>query len=337
MLDLLSERSRATRPAGSTPERDALAEILLALRLDGVEYGRCSLHAPWAIAFPAQRSARFHYVAGGSAWLRTPTLDWVWLEQGDAVLIPRGSMHVVASAPEVPAVDVGALSRSPLAQNGYVMRAGQVEPAQGTQVMFCGAMRFNLDPSHPLMTMMPEVMRASEFAQREPSLPALLQAMEREAGSRRIGSFGVVARLADVLAASIIRAWVECGCGSPTGWANAVRCPKVGRVIAAIHARPQHDWTVPEMASVMGVSRSVFADTFRRAIGESPACYVAKVKMFEARRWIAQEGMRVAAAADRLGYDSQASFSRAFKRIMGHPPGAERDGAAKQKRTRADV
>jgi AraC-like DNA-binding protein len=82
---------------------------------------------------------------------------------------------------------------------------------------------------------------------------------------------------------------------------------------------------------VMGTSRSRFAQAFKDSVGESPARYVAKIKMFEARRWIAQDGMRVTVAADRLGYDSEASFSRAFKRVIGHAPSlakASSDGLA---------
>jgi AraC-like DNA-binding protein len=88
----------------------------------------------------------------------------------------------------------------------------------------------------------------------------------------------------------------------------------------------------------MGVSRSRFAEAFVRIVGESPARYVAKVKMFQARRWIQQEGMRVTVAAERLGYDSEASFSRAFKRIMGMPPSAVRTqetGIAREGQVRA--
>jgi len=189
-------------------------------------------------------------------------------------------------------------------------------------------MRFNLDPLHPLLAMMPDAMRANDLARRDPTVPALLEAMEREVAMDRIGACGILARMADVLAASIIRAWVECACNDASGWIAAVQCPSIGKVIAAIHAEPERDWRVPELAGLMGASRSRFAEAFTRTVGESPAKYVAKVKMFQARRWIAQEGMRVAVAADRLGYDSEASFSRAFKRIVGQPPGALRRSAA---------
>jgi AraC-like DNA-binding protein len=317
-----------------------LTQILLGLRLDGVEYGRCLMRAPWAIAFPAQRSARFHFVGVGGCWLRTQATDWVRLNPGDAVLLPRGSFHILASAPDVPAVDIDSLARVAVSDNIYLvggehMGAGPVAPGgderKPPNMMFCGALRFNLDPLHPLLTMMPDVMLAGDLAQRDATVPALLEAMEREVALDRIGACSILARLADVLAASIIRAWVECGCSDSTGWIAAVRCPKIGKVVAAVHADPERDWSVPELAELMGASRSSFAEAFTRTMGESPAKYVAKIKMFQARHWIANDGMRIAVAADRLGYDSEASFSRAFKRVIGHPPSAARADTLNQR------
>ncbi|WP_396614870.1 AraC family transcriptional regulator [Lysobacter soli] len=323
MHDHSSRHVAAVRPPEAS---DLLTRVLLGLRLDGVEYGRCVMHEPWAIAFPAQRDARFHFVARGSAWLWTAADEWKRLGPGDAVLLPRGSFHVMASSPDVPAVDIHELAREPVSENLYLVRSTDDTPRDpaDADVMFCGAMRFNLDPLHPLLAMMPDLMHAGDLVQRDPAVFAVLEAMEREVSLDRIGACGILARLADVLAASIIRAWVECGCSDSTGWIAAVQCPKVGKVIAAIHAEPERDWDVPALARLMGASRSRFAEAFTRTVGESPARYVAKVKMFQARRWIQQEGMRVTVAAERLGYDSEASFSRAFKRIMGMPPSAVR-------------
>lgn len=307
---------------------DLLSQILLGLRLDGVEYGRCVMRPPWAVAFPARSEARFHFVARGGAWLRTPGREWLALQAGDAVLLPRGSFHVLASSPEVSTVDIDSLARTEVAENIYLV--GDAPRARGEgldvsdDVMFCGAMRFNLDPLHPLLAMMPDLMRASELATRDPSVPALLDAMEREVALERIGACGMLARLADVLAASIIRAWVECACSDASGWIAAVQCPRIGKVIAAIHAAPEQAWSVPTLAGLMGASRSSFAEAFTRTVGESPAKYVTRVRMFQARRWIEREGMRVAVAATRMGYDSEASFSRAFKRVVGLPPAAVR-------------
>jgi AraC-like DNA-binding protein len=304
--------------------QDALTEILLGLRLDGVEYGRCVMREPWAVAFPAKREASFHFVAQGSCWMRTATQDWLRLNPGDAVLLPHGTTHVIASSPDLPAVEIDTLARKPVAENLYLVSGAGPQDAAAEQVLFCGAMRFNLDPLHPLLAMMPDVMRAADLGQRDPAVHAMLEAMEREVALDRIGACGILARLADVLAASIIRAWVECACSDASGWIAAVRCPQIGRVLAAIHRQPERDWSVGELADVMGASRSSFIDKFSSAVGETPAKYVAKVKMFQARHWIARDGMRVATVANRLGYDSEASFSRAFKRIIGHPPSEAR-------------
>src|SRR5688572_20560370 len=118
---------------------DLLTRVLLGLRLDGVEYGRCVMREPWAIAFPAQRDARFHFVARGQAWLWTPSTEWKPLHPGDAVLLPRGSFHIMASSPDVPAVDIDQLAREAVSDNLYLVRTEQAgDAADDASVMFCG-------------------------------------------------------------------------------------------------------------------------------------------------------------------------------------------------------
>lgn len=180
-------------------------------------------------------------------------------------------------------------------------------------------MRFNVDKRHPLLNLMPDVMRTSDLAKGEPTIPPLLDAMMREVEMNRVGAGGILSRLADVLTATIIRTWVEHGCGDASGWLAAVRNPEVGRVLAAIHLDPAHDWSVNELARHMGASRSGFAQRFVSVVGETPARYVARMRMHQAHEWL-REGQRVAAVAERLGYDSEASFSRAFKRVIGASP-----------------
>jgi AraC-like DNA-binding protein len=196
---------------------------------------------------------------------------------------------------------------------------------------FTASMRFNIDKLHPLLQLMPETMLTSDLAKNEPAIPHLLDAMAREVDMDRVGAGGILARLADVLMATMIRTWVEHGCGQTAGWIAAVRSPDVGRVLAAIHLEPDRDWTVAELARLMGASRSGFAERFARVVGETPARYVAKVRMHQARLWL-KDGMRVASVAERLGYDAEASFSRAFKRIIGAPPSEFRKKGAEESR-----
>ena len=135
--------------------------------------------------------------------------------------------------------------------------------------------------------------------------------------------------MADVLAAQIIRSWVEHGCGDASGWIAAVRHPDIGRVLAAIHAAPEADWSVDSLADLMGASRSSFAAKFAAIVGETPARYIAQVRMHQARRWLLRDGARISTVAQRLGYESEASFSRSFKRILGVPPSHYRSRSAR--------
>ncbi|HEV7260886.1 MAG TPA: AraC family transcriptional regulator [Bosea sp. (in: a-proteobacteria)] len=300
-----------------TAPADHLTDMLRGLRLDGVDYSRCQMAAPWSIAFPERREARFYFISRRGCWFRMSGGEWLELGDGDAVLLPRGAAHVLASSPEV--------EPSPPCTCKVRQRCGDVLDVEGGgdgehTLLFSGSMTFNVDIDHPLLRLMPEMMRMSEVVAHEPGIPHLLEAMGREVAMDRVGAGGILARLADVLAATIMRTWVERGCGEAKGWIAAARCPLIGRVLAAIHAHPETDWTVESLAKLMGASRSGFAERFAGAVGETPARYVAQVRMHQARQWLARDKLRIAVVAQRLGYDSEASFSRAFKRIIGSAP-----------------
>jgi AraC-like DNA-binding protein len=303
---------------------DPLSEMLRGLRLDGVDYGRCELAAPWGIAFPQQLAARFHFIGREKCWLLTPGKEWIELNPGDAILLPRGGEHVLASAPNIPAIPLDGYSIEEVSKDIFDVQGGADGPKT---LLFCGSMRFSLDSLHPLLAMMPDVMRGCDLVANQPGFLNMLRAMTDEVEMERVGSGGILARLADVVAASIIRAWVESGCGEATGWIAAVRNPEIGRVLSAIHLEPSRDWTVAALARVMGASRSGFAERFTTIVGETPARYLTQVRMHQARQWLIRDRLKIAVVARRLGYESEASFSRAFKRVIGFPPGHFRAAA----------
>ncbi|MNP49013.1 Urease operon transcriptional activator [compost metagenome] len=158
-----------------------------------------------------------------------------------------------------------------------------------------------------------------------PEIHPLLEAMERESMTRQVGFAGILARLADVVAALIVRGWVEAGCGKATGWIQVLRDPRLSRAIYAMHQQPGVNWSVAELAKEAGTSRSVFAERFLSATGTTPAKYLTELRMRLAIQYIGQENQAIETVALRLGYGSLAAFSRAFKRIVGQSPGALRE------------
>jgi AraC-like DNA-binding protein len=303
--------------SSNSPPIDHLTGMLHTLRLDGIEYGRRHLDGSWAFSFPQKQHAYFHFVGGRACWLLTPGGEWLELLAGDAVLLPRGGAHALASEPSAVRQPFPQWQCRPLGDDVYDPSA----MATGSNcLLFYGSMRFNLDSLHPLLGMMPDVMRAKELMRHEPATLQLLDAMACEMAANRVGACGIVARLADVLAAQIIRSWVEYGCVGASGWIAAVRHPQIGRALAAIHSHTQYDWTVEKLADLIGVSRSGFAAKFANVVGETPAQYIAQIRMHQARDWIVRDNARISDVSQRLGYESEASFSRAFKRVMGVPP-----------------
>jgi AraC-like DNA-binding protein len=136
----------------------------------------------------------------------------------------------------------------------------------------------------------------------------------------------VITRLADVLVIQAIRAWIEGDPAARTGWLGALRDRQVGRALTLIHRDPARAWTVAGLADEVAMSRSAFAARFTELVGEPPMHYVARWRMQMALTWLKDEGAALGELAYRLGYQSEAAFSRAFKRFMGVPPGAVRRG-----------
>ncbi|WP_284386792.1 AraC family transcriptional regulator [Devosia yakushimensis] len=314
------DRSSAPALSPSVP-MDALSEVLQDFRLSGVNYGRCELRHPWGIAFPEQPLLRFHFVSQGPCWLYTEQQGWLELNDGDLVLLPKGIAHRLASAPDVPC---NALRSCQVTRfGGNVCEVMQEGPGP-TSTLFSGSMVLGARALHPLLDLMPPVIRSCDVATKDPVVTPLLEAMTAEAGQHRMGGATILSRMADLLTARLIRCWFDCTSSPTTGWLAAIRDVHVGRALAAMHRDPGHGWTVESLAATAGQSRSVFAERFSTLLGEGAAHYLTRWRMQLAQEWLGQGELTIAEAASRLGYESEASFARAFKRTTGQSPGAAR-------------
>lgn len=142
----------------------------------------------------------------------------------------------------------------------------------------------------------------------------------------------MMTRLADIVITRVVRAWAEARTDDTTGWLAAIRGPHIGRVLAAIHRRPGDPWSVEALADIAHLSRSMFSERFAAVVGVPPARYLARWRMHLASVWLRNERLTVSEVSARLGYESEASFSRVFKRLLGVPPKALRrpDGPVKE-------
>jgi AraC-like DNA-binding protein len=302
---------------------DALSDVLQDLRLSGTSYCRSEFHAPFGLQFPPEEGAVFHFVAEGGCWLRPSGDDPVRLEAGDVVLLPRGAGHALLDRLDTPTKRIRDLHRERVGGSLYRLRAGGSGVAA---LLACCAVRFEASAVHPLLELMPEVLHVRGGGSQDPSLPQLLDAMATELTAQRVGAATVMARLADIVITRLVRAWAESRSDETTGWLAAIRDPQIGRALAAFHRRPHEAWSVVSLAAAAHQSRSLFSERFTAVLGMPPARYVARWRVHLAGNWLRHERLTIAEVAARLGYESETSFSRAFKRFMGASPADFRRG-----------
>jgi AraC-like DNA-binding protein len=303
---------------------DPIAEVLHDFRLSGSHYCRSELRAPWGLEITGQCGAGFHFVAEGGCFLRSGAEEPLRLDRGDLVLLSRGGGYVLSDTPNGGAVPAESLSEEVIGQNASLLRHG----GGGELTTLVGAcVRFEDSGLHPLVELMPNVLhlRAADREQDE-TLRAMVTAMGAEALSPRPGGATLMTRLADVLVVQAVRWWLDHDTEGRSGWLTALRDPKVGKGLALMHRRPEESWTVASLAKAVHMSRSVFSERFTDLVGVPPMHYLAGQRMLIARRWLREGKLALREIAGRLGYESEPSFSRAFKRHMGMPPGAVRRG-----------
>jgi AraC-like DNA-binding protein len=304
---------------------DPLAEALHFLRMSGAFYCRSELTADWGLTLPPMPGYLwFHVIASGGGWLETDDADLTLLQPGDFALVPHGEGHRVRSAPGVPAPDVLELELEQVSERYEILRHGE---GGAPTTLVCGAVRFDHPAAHNVIERLPAVILVEpSSAPRHERMVGTLRLMAEEAVELRPGSEAVITRLADILVIQALRAWIETDPAAQTGWLGALQDRQVGRALSLIHRDPARSWTVGSLAHELAMSRSALAARFTELVGEPVMHYVTRWRMQLALDMLREEGATVGELASRLGYRSEAAFSRAFKRVVGIAPGAVRRG-----------
>jgi len=302
---------------------DPLGEALHFLRMGGTFYCRSEFTAPWALELPAMAdSLMFHVVTSGRCWLEVEETEPRLLQPGDLALVPHGEGHRLASEPGIAAAKLFDLPRELVSERYEILRHGGGGAA--TNVV-CGAVRFDHPAAHRLVKLLPKVISVDASSSPQTDwIQNTVRFIAAEVKELRPGGETVITRLADILVIQAIRSWIEQDPAAQTGWLGALQDKQIGRAISLIHRDAARAWTVASLAAEVAMSRSAFAARFSELVGEPVMHYVARWRMHVALVRLKEEDSPLGELATRLGYQSEAAFSRAFKRFLGVSPGAVR-------------
>lgn len=312
------------RMSGYSSAMDVLSDVLDALRLDGTLYFWTDFGRPWGVRVPAfGRVARFHLVVRGHCWVRVDGEEPTRLEAGDLVLIPHGAEHVLSDEADTRCRMLDeVIEAAGFTGEGALVYGG--EDDGGPTRLVCGHFAFDEGFDHALLSQMPAalVVRWDEEVRGSP-LEDVFRFIAREVQQGDPGYEAVVRRLSEVLFVQAVRYWARCA-RPDRGVLAALEDPGLGQALAAMHADPAAEWTVESLGRKAAMGRTAFAERFREVVGETPLQYLTSWRMQNAKRLLTESGFTLDRIARRVGYESAASFSRAFKRAVGQAPGTYR-------------
>jgi AraC-like DNA-binding protein len=315
---------------------DALSDVLRTVRLTGAIYFNFDLASPWAAEAPAGRLVaplvmpeaehviEFHVIGKGACWGGLVGEAPRRLEAGDVLVFPQGDPHVLSSAPGMRAeLDWSLYRRAEGAQRLFVQEADG--SGKDRVQLICGFLGCDLRPFNPLFAGLPRVIHLSSRKGQDAGwLDHFIAAVVAESASKRAGGENVLARLAELMFVEVVRRYLDTMPADQQGWLAALRDRAIGRALALMHARPAHPWTLDELAKEAALSRSALAERFTLLVGVPPMQYLAQWRIQLAASLIAGGTMSINMIAARVGYESEAAFNRAFKRLVGLAPGAWR-------------
>ncbi len=318
---------------------DTLSEVLKAVRLKGAVFFDVEASAPWvAEALPAKQIAaailpdsehvmEYHVITSGNCWACVIGHDIpaVKLEAGDVVAFPQGDAHILSSAPGMrgdpgPAV-VPAGAQLPVL---FDLEGGGSECAH----VVCGFLGCDSRPFNPLIEALPPILHIRSAGTAHSTwLKEFTRFAVMEANEKRMGANSILSKLGELMFAELVRRYVESLPAESLGWLGGLRDRHIGRALNRMHAEPTRAWTLQELAREAGLSRSSFAERFTGYVGIPPMQYLQKWRLqIAASRLV--EGASIASIAADVGYESEAAFSRAFKRVIGASPADWRDSRA---------
>jgi AraC-like DNA-binding protein len=319
--------TKRSSPLADLPGNDVLAEVMNALQPQGRVFCRLLVSGEWAFTMPDDRLGRFHVIERGTCWVGTPDGARRQLAAGD-LLVTFGQHYLSDRRDPVTVVPIdefiASARQSPCPT---VCKNGDGPEVQ----MLCGSFTFGPTIDHPLLRALPALLHVKGDGGHAPEwLQLTLRFFSAEVSEPGIGTEAVVSRLIDLIFVQAVRAWVGTHTDKRIGWIAALRDRQISAVLGLMHKYPDRPWTVPTLARQVGMSRATLARRFRELLQETPLAYLSRWRLQAAADLIRRERLTLSEVAARVGYQSEASFSRVFLQAMGQRPGAYRRIALSQ-------
>jgi AraC-like DNA-binding protein len=309
---------------------DAFSEVLNGVRLKGAMFFTAEFSAPWGLSTPhcrvlapalvpdAPHMLLYHFVMDGSARVCLDGERDVELLPGDVVLFPHGDPHQLSGGSGSNPIDAAALLRKVAKRDLSPMRAGG---GGATTKFVCGYLTCDPLLCGPILESLPPMLKVNIRTDRSGQwLEQSILHLVEEAASDRAGSDVMLTKLSEALFVDTLRRHVSSLPDQTTGWLAGARDPVVGRSLALLHSRPNHSWTVAELASDVGLSRSALVERFTRYLSVPPIAYLTGWRLRLAAEALTSTPKGVADIAADVGYESEAAFNRAFRRVFHVPP-----------------
>jgi AraC family transcriptional regulator, alkane utilization regulator len=318
---------------------DALSDVLKSVHLEGAVYLNAEFTAPWCIQAKygvtsvmerlagAEHVVFFHFFTEGGC--KVPLADGRVLDvhAGDFVLFPQGDKQLMGTDLRMKPIEAVDLVDTEAGRDGNIIELRHGGGGAATRVV-CGYIACSRSLTRPLFDALPGVVRIPFGDERQSALMReLVRAGVDESSSSRPGSRSILAKLSELMFVEALRRYVDGLPPDGKGWLAGVRDSHVGRALASIHGEPSRAWTVEELAREAALSRSALAERFTALVGEPPMQYLMRWRLALAAQALRAGSEAIGRIAERSGYESEAAFSRAFKREFGVPPAAWRKGA----------
>lgn len=321
---------------------DPLSDVLRRVRLTGALFFVTDASSPWGVEVPhpdafssiilprAQHVVSYHIILKGAGWAGIPGIASTRFEAGDILVFAHHDAYSMLSAPGQPPefgadATVAFFREMAAGRLPFVVREGG--GGEPRTEFVCGFLGCDVRPFNPLLSALPRLLRVrrSDAAQ-DSLLGRLIDITLAEARQPRVGGETIRLRLSELIFVEVLRQYLQSLPAGATNWLSGLRDPSIGKVMAMLHERPAHRWTLNELAGQAGMSRAALAARFVQLVGHAPMAYLTLWRMQIAARLLADGGTKVASVGHEIGYGSEAAFSRAFKKVVGLSPAAWRDG-----------